>query len=793
MRTHRSDATIESASSTAARDESASAHSSAETHSRIPALLYFVFFLSGFSALVYQTAWQRMLGLFGGSDAIAATLVVGAFLFGLGIGSLWAAAFADRLSGRRAIQAFALCELGIATFALTSRLLFYNVLFGELVALARSPTLILAVVFLALLLPTVLMGMSLPLLSKAIVVRIETASSEIGWLYGVNTLGAGIGALLAGFYIIGTLGYEVAVYFGALLNLLVGAGALLVASGLRGETARAPERVVPLALRRIPSRVWSWSLLVFVSGFLIISLEIVWFRVLGLLMQTNAYAFSLVLGVFLVGDALGIVYGARVVRGIADPRRFFQWLQGAVALDALVSLGLIYLAHGWLDLPPWFVDASHYGTYRSGSRLLIRFLVNSSLTVFVVLPPAFLLGMSFPITQKAVQDDPALIGQRVGLIQLFNILGNTAGAVVTGLVLLHCLGTAGTLRLIGMVGLLFVVALFCERPREPEQSALPTWATQGRVHATFAALLAVMLVLFPANAAFWMQLHGTAPGAGALVGEDRTGVAVLRPKQDRHSLYIGGHTQSQVPFSRAHGALGVVGALVHPDPRSILVIGHGTGGTPYASGVNPTTERIRVVEIVAPVFSVMRQFAHESGGTVVDEIFRDPRFELSVADARHVLFTDPRRYDVIQADAIYPWSSQSGLLYSVEFFRKVRERLREGGICVQWAPTDRTLASFLSVFPHVVRVNDALLGSDRPIPFALDAVAERLRGPARPYLVAGGWDPEALLAWLSERPLEVWEPTDPRGHPDVNTDLFPKDEYFLNKRKIILFGNTPGR
>jgi hypothetical protein len=90
-------------------------------------------------------------------------------------------------------------------------------------------------------------------------------------------------------------------------------------------------------------------------------------------------------------------------------------------------------------------------------------------------------------------------------------------------------------------------------------------------------------------------------------------------------------------------------------------------------------------------------------------------------------------------------------------------------------------------------VNDALLGSDRPIPFALDAVAERLRGPARPYLVAGGWDPEALLAWLSERPLEVWEPTDPRGHPDVNTDLFPKDVYFLNKSKIILFGNTPGR
>ena len=112
---------------------------------------------------------------------------------------------------------------------------------------------------------------------------------------------------------------------------------------------------------------------------------------------------------------------------------------------------------------------------------------------------------------------------------------------------------------------------------------------------------------------------------------------------------------------------------------------------------------------------------------------------------------------------------------------------------MQWTPTERTLASFLSVFPHVVRVNDALLGSNRPIPFALEAVTERLRGPARPYLVAGGWDPDALLAWLSARPVEVWQPSDLRRDHDLNTDVFPKDEYFLNKRKITLFENTPGR
>jgi predicted membrane-bound spermidine synthase len=463
-----------------------------------------------------------------------------------------------------------------------------------------------------------------------------------------------------------------------------------------------------------------------------------------------------------------------------------------MALYALVSLALLCLAHGWIDLARWFVDAAPYGTSQSGWRTGMRLLVNLGLTLCAVLPPAFLLGMSFPLTQKAVQDDPALVGQRVGLIQLFNILGNTAGAVVTGVVLLHWLGTAGTLRLIGVVGLLFVVAVVCERASVREVSPLLGWPARRPAQAALAVLLVLSVALFPSNAALWTRLHGTNPGGGALVGEDRTGVAVLRPVQEKHFLYIGGHRQSGLPFSPVHGTLGLIGAVVHPEPRSILVIGHGTGGTPYASGVNPTTERIRVIEIVGPVFSVMRRFAQGTSGTIVDKVFSDPRFERTVADARHVLFTDPRRYDVIQADAIYPWSSHGGLLYSVEFFRQVRERLREGGICVQWAPTERTVASFLAVFPHVVRVNDVLLGSTRPIPFTLPAVAERLRGPARPYLLAADWDSEALLARLSAKPAEIWGPGDPRRDGDLNTDLFPMDEYFLNNKQAHPLGNTSG-
>jgi spermidine synthase len=757
------------------------------------ALLYVAFFLSGFSALIYQTAWQRMLGLFAGSDMVAITIVVGAFLFGLGVGSLWSASFADRLSHRRALVVFALCELGISAFALTSRVLFYDLVFGRLVTLAQSQMLVTFVVFAGLLLPTILMGMSLPLLSKALVYRIDTASSEIGWLYGVNTFGAGCGALFAGFYIIGTFGYEVTVYFAALLNFLVFVGALLVASSFphgRADQASAAARSPPL--RRIPGRIWLWSAIVFISGFLIISLEIVWFRVLGILMQSNAYAFPLILSCFLVGDAAGIIYGARAVRRISNPLHFFQWLQGVVALYAVGSLGMLYLAVSGFDLSPWLTDGKLVES--AGLMRLAYLSILAALAGICILPPAFLLGMSFPITQKAVQDDPDLVGQRVGQIQLFNIFGNTCGAIITGLVLLNGIGTSGTIRLVGLVGLIFLVALSFQllqmRERVLRHCAIP------------GALLALAVLAFPANAAFWSRLHGSKLPAGTIVGEDRTGVVVMRHvakskleygdaiETGADLLYVSGYAQSRVPFLTIHGALGMIGALVHPNPRSMLLIGHGSGSTPYAAGVNPRSEHIRVVELVQPVYSVMERFSAASPNAAVKALLADQRFERRVADGRHFLYTDQASYDVIQSDAIYPSSSHAGLLYSVEFFRQVKKRLSDNGIFVQWMPTDRTAATFLEVFPYVLQLNDVLLGSNQPIPYSRELLEAKLKDvELRKYLAAGQWNPESIFNRLTEKPERTWGPDDARTDRDVNTDLFPKDEYFLNRRKRSVFGS----
>ena len=741
-------------------------------------LLFGLFSLSGFSALAYQTAWQRMLGAFAGSDSVAATIIVGAFLFGLGIGSLIGASFADRLSLRGALCAFAFCEIGVGVFACFSRTLFYDLFLDKLASHASDPLTGAGLIMLALLPPTALMGMSLPLLSRIVVDTIEGASARIGWLYGLNTLGAAAGALLTGWILIGTLGFAVTVYAAAVINFLIGGSALLASGQLSSLRPSSIGRITQRSDSETSHRLLLWSLMVFVSGFLIISLEILWFRVLGTLMHSDAYAFSLILGIFLFGDGLGVIAGAELASSLIHPRRAFQLLQGVMGLYALVSFVAVFALDAHTGLSLFRVESPR------------RYA--AALTVAIVLPTALLLGMSFPITQRAIQDDPAMVGRRVGLVQLCNILGNTAGAVVTGLVLLHWLGTALTLRLIGVGSLAFLFVAFVDGRRRERDAAL-----------IFA--LAALIAIFPGNAAFWSALHGTTVAEGAIVSEDRTGIAVLRSAgssaQTKDSyggsadlahdtLFIAGHAQSRVPFLAVHGALGIVGAMLHPDPQDIFIIGQGTGGTPIAAGVNPKTRNIRVVDIVAPVFNVMRQAALRSGEDVLHkplrEYYADPRCTHRVADARHLLLAEENRYDIIEADAIYPTTALAGQLYSTDFFRLALHRLKPGGYVVQWMPTDRTLASFLRVFPYVVRINFMLIGSASPINISYERLNAELAGPAGEYLTKMGWNRNEVAAALISGLPQSWTPSDPRDDRDVNTDMFPKDEYYRNSHKIDL-------
>lgn len=725
-------------------------------------ILFGLFFLSGAAALIYQTAWHRLLGLFAGADTIAASLVVGAFLLGLGIGSLAAGLYADRLSRRAALLAFAICEVGIAVFAVLSPWLYYDVIYRGLLPLAESRSVIFAVVFAGLLWPTFLMGCSLPFLSKAIVSQIAGSAQLIGWLYGLNTLGAAIGAFFGGWYLIGTVGFDKAVYLGALINLVVAGGGLLLARGLDMDTNRTVTKAS--ISDTADGVVWRWSLLVFISGFLIVALQIVWYRLIGVLLQSNGYSFSLVLTVFLLGDAAGLLVGARVIDRIADPRRFFFLMQGIATALALAGAWFVYLGIGVGLLPATFVDHDIMGPNTANPALILLLLA------IVVLPASFIMGFSFPVVQKAVQRDLDRLGSRVGLVQLANIVGNSTGSLVAGLLLLDLAGTAGTLKLLVAIGLAFAVLQFAG-PRATRWAYLP------------AAVLVAGLLFFPGGEAFWRRLHGLT-NEKAIVAEDKTGLSLLKMSgRDEGRLYIQGHSQSRLPFDTVHAYLGAIGPLTHDAPKHVLVIGSGTGGTPYAAGLNPATGTVKVIEIVAPVIETLKTYTTAGGKSGVDELLSGKRFNVTVADGRHSLALDPVRYDVIEADAILPKTALSGLLNSREFFEQVRTKLAPGGIYVQWAPTERSVETFRSVFPYVTMIHPAMLGSDRPIPYSREKIAALLARPdVSVHLATARIDTAELAKWFEDKKVEVLNDGRTVPAPTPNTDFFPRDEYYLNRR-----------
>jgi len=729
--------------------------------------LMVAFFLSGFGALLCQIVWQRMLGVFAGSDTVSAALVVGAFLSGLGLGSIIGAKVADRLSPRNAMLGFALAELAVAVCALLSKPFLYDFLAIGMVDTVNDPIAIFALCFAGLVVPTTLMGASLPLLARAIATDLASIAERIGTLYGLNTLGAGMGALIGGWFIVGHLGFVGALGLAAALDVAAALLALTLLSSLSREAPPPPAKRAtapsPAPFGGLPL----WCLLVFLSGYVIVALEIVWVRMLGQVGQFHAYLFPTVLGVFLLADGLGMALAARMVRNMPDPRPAFFLTQGAgFALGALL-LGVLWWAMGTSPLADFMApDFDRFGP--------THLAISTAIIVAVVAPPSFIIGMTFPFVQRAVQQDLASVGARVGWVQLANILGNAAGSIGTGLVTFHFLGTMGTMLLLALVSL----------------GLLGTWLWQAGASrpwtAALAGVTALIAVLMPSNERFWARLHGLPAQGNFAWGEDRSGIAFWRERGEGQGrqpgrFFIMGFGQGFVPFLDAHILLGMLGPMIHPDPQRVLAIGVGSGGTPYGATVNPATREIRGVELIAPVLDALEEIARERPDSGVAALLADPRVRLEYGDGRRALTQGETLYDVIEADAIRPQTSHSGLLYSAEFLQQVRERLAPGGIYVQWAPTWRVVDTFAAVFPHVVllRPVNALIGSDSPITVDQQALIARLRSPEMLAFAQRGNPAITDLGHMVAGEMQVWTPGTPRVEPPL-TDMFPRDEFFMN-------------
>ena len=735
-------------------------------------ILFTLFFISGFTALLYQVAWQRMLGLFSGSDVRSVTVVIASYLLGLGLGNLVSSRLSDRFNNRQCVRAYGFCNLGIATFALCSKFLFYDLLFLRLQYLAQSPGVMLAIVLVSLLIPTTLMGLSLPLLSKAINRGVDRAASHIGWLYGINTLGSGLGTLVSGWYIVGTFGYEQTVYIGAMFSTCVSLTALFISQQFDDRNYSRQQNSLAANIDRSSEKpIKEWYLLVFLSGFTAISWETIWFRVLDIALQSNAYTYAHLLAFVLISNGLGSLLGAKTVKYIRHPKKVFLLIQGLVAIYSAIAIWLI--ARVWQTYPQLRSDIGYINLDNIDFALWFKYLIVPGVMMIL---PNLLLGFYFPVVQKAIQNDGRAIAQRVGSILVANILGNVMGSLVTGLVLLDWLGTSGSIKLLSIIGLGFLVAM---RPN----------LIKAKFVSLLSAIALILIIIFPHNSSLWAALQGIEPDRYFIVEEDSTSVAAITEKNGRGLLYASGQVQANFPYMHIHGLLGSIPALLHPNPENVMIIGLGSGGTPHSIGANPATKQITVVELLGAELPVLKEYAETTVGKPLKNLFEDPRYNIVVGDGRRELILSDRAFDIIEADAIQPWRSRAGMLYSQEFFREVQSKLKPGGFFVEWDVAAGTKDTMLSVFPYVTRVGLGekknlwvLIGSDRPVEFDREKLLAQLdRLPVINFLSEKvGIDVEQVREDVKTAQVQQHSQAKNGIPKKVNTDLFPQGEYYLN-------------
>jgi hypothetical protein len=669
------------------------------------------------------------------------------------------------------MRAFALVELAIAAFAVASPTLYTDGLARWAAPFYRTTGGQAMAHLAAFLPPTLLMGLSLPLLVRARVADAVGAPRTIALLYGVNVLGAAAGALAAPWLLVRHLGMAGACAAAAAANVAAALGAVLAGS-VEGAAAAGPPSGTarPLIERADPFA--RWVLLYALSGFTALSLEIVWFRLIDVGVKTTAFTFGTVLCVYLLGLGAGSLLGSRLAPYMPRPLAVFLDAQLAILATAGAAVALLASLPTQTPLYRWFFAYWRQEPFFQlgadwNAGALVRLYAAYPLALYGV--PTVLMGVSFAALQRAVQDDPRTAGRKVGFLQAANIAGCVAGSLLTGLFLLERVGTAGTLRLLVLGTGCVLLAV----------RARAEGLTRGL--ALRAAVLVLVLVALPGQEALWQRLHGVEPrsrGAGptrvAFIGEDASALSAVLPRPGGGwRVAVNGLPHSWLPYDGIHTLLGALPALVHPAPRKIAVVGLGSGETAWAVACRKETETIRVFEIAASQPRLLREARALTPYPALVQLLEDDRVEIEVADGRQALSLSGERFDIVQVDAMFRTSAGSGNLSSVEFFRLCASRLAPGGIVCSQKPSRRVGLTFAEALPHSVDFANIIIGSNDPLPIDPAAWRARLEHPD----VAARFPPEARRA-IHER---LGEGRPARRNPDarigLNRDLFPRDEF----------------
>lgn len=740
-------------------------------------LFLLIYAASGLAALIYEVVWTRLLTLHMGHTVAAASTVLAAFMGGLAIGAALGGRYAARIARSRAIRAYAALEATIAVCALLLPFAlaalrpllawaYANSEGGAWFGFTRFVTSLLLVAA-----PAAAMGATFPVAAQWFVRSADRTGPDAGQLYAANTLGAALGALVAGFVLIPALGLARTTYVGVAVNVLAAASALLLAravdaraeepttaevavgsaaqasarrltapeAGTSGSKGRKPAR--PKAASAVPGlvdgRPWLAATAVAISGFAALVYQVAWTRILALVIGPTTYAFGAMLAAFIGGLAAGAAVGSRIAGRARQPGVWLGLMLIIAAAGAFASTSL----SGRL---PLIIARSVSDPQAQFARVV---LLDSAIITALLLPMTAALGAAFPLAVASAARASAAVSVDVAIVYTANTAGAIAGALAGGFALIPLLGLQTTVLAAGALGIagglrVIFVGSSGTRPRVAGVTA--------------AALAAVVAWAFPAwdrellsSGAYKYAPYVREPDleaalkAGTLLYYEEGAAATVSVRRvaGAVSLAIDGKVDaSNAGDMLTQKLLAHLPLLLHPSPREVAIVGLGSGVTLGAALRHPIA-RADMIEISPEVVEASAYFSSEN-----HDALKDPRVRLILGDGRSHLLLASRRYDVIVSEPSNPWMAGIASLFTREFFEAARARLAPGGILCQWAHTydisDDDLrsiaATFASVFPDGTMwlVGDGdllLLGSTAPLLPRLDHIA---RAWSRPGVAA---------------------------------------------------------
>ncbi|MCB9838158.1 MAG: fused MFS/spermidine synthase [Phycisphaeraceae bacterium] len=721
----------------------------------LTALCVALFFCSGAAGLVYEVLWSRMLTLEMGSTAYALATILTVFMGGLALGSAIGGRFGARIANP--LRAYAMLEIGIGLYCLLTPTLIdalhppmrlvYQRFEGSLLMMSLAQSLLCALVLTP---PVVAMGATFPILAQFVTRSSERIAWSVGALYGFNTLGAGVGAVLSGLTLIPALGVSMTNHVAVVTNIAVGALALLASRMIpRPAQAATSHEPAPVAAASAPIPGAPSPLVLLIgfgiSGFAAMTLQTAWTRLMSLSIGSATYAFSLIVGAFILGLALGSVVIGRLGNRPSRAPKLLILCQMGVAIAGAITIPLF----GELPLRVSLLIAEH-------PESLARIQRGEFLAIAaIVLPPTFLMGGLLPLVCQCLASATRRpTSSIVGRAYVANTVGTILGSALAGFLLVPTIGMRGSI-VVGVILYAIVGAWYLVASRG---------ALLGRVRALVASTATIaitgLVLLLPAwdravitsgpyiNAiALGRESGGSREKLRAFLNRNsdiiayREGVATtvtVRRVQGRPWLLVSGKLEAPA-FEFTQAFLAHLPLLLHKDPRSALVIGLGSGCTLNSATLHENLERIDCVEISPGVIDAARRYFDR------DRMFADPRVRIYAGDGRLRLAMTDSTYDVIISQPSNPWMTGASAMFTRECFDLMRDRLNPDGVACVWfqgfqvsPETLRTIiGTFGDVFPNndlwISRVTGDYLLTGSPSAYDIDPARIR-RGLASPAI-----------------------------------------------------------